>query len=875
MDKSGERPAPGCGAKEHREEGSQLDRDTDSVAAATGSPESADALDDLVRELPANFVRRVTDQKTLQRKTAIYFAILRASRRASASMFETSFTTAMAFFSMVQSVVSPVAHFGFFAGFMILSGYLLAVTAFPQVVGLFYLRFERGGRSFPQGGGSDSAGAVVGGAGEGKAAGLEDPEMAATKASEVVEKEEKQKLSTKSCGGGICENVDTVQNYLHRFYAVLTAFPQTSDCGSCSGAARSTSTTPVEPVKPPLSQAEDLQIDTTTSSHRDTSDGRTKTPYKFFPVAFAIAILTTGYSVWLFTEVLKLKSPSKPFEFMPETHMMVGFHTFGYDNFLSSGGDKQYRPLRIVWGLDADEPLRNADDFSKWFPWHTNPEPKFYFDGSYASRSMTDPAAVRHILRVGERLRATACGGLEICAARHPSDMLFVPGTESCAVRNVFKVGGFTTSTSTTTTTSSTTSTTTAAAGAAGANSTWGWSWSGGGGQHTPKPPPLASLYYNVPDAALFSPTFDYLTADIHTAPSSAIPGWSFAPLTRPLLVAEAVYRSRDFSWARDATDSSLLDASSYSQRRKAMGGSNFEAELIELHDADHPGSGNYSGRLFRWNATYWGEDDNLQQNHLQNVDFRLYGSTFFPPVSNEYQPSFTEMDGLYKTVQRILDEENARAPAALGKAVQLGQYGYYVLNLELRNTLFSGLLLMIPLCLALLVVASGNLIVSALAIWNVSLLTAQVMGYFNLLGWELGLLESLAGIIVIGLAMDYTLHFCHVFTEAGKVGSRTQGPLFSREQRVEHAYLYMGPTIFAGFVTSASAGLFLMLFSITPFFKQMGVAIFLTILSSVYMSLCYLPCLLLLCGPEGRFGDFGAMAGAVRKMLLGGARRS
>lgn len=67
---------------------------------------------------------------------------------------------------------------------------------------------------------------------------------------------------------------------------------------------------------------------------------------------------------------------------------------------------------------------------------------------------------------------------------------------------------------------------------------------------------------------------------------------------------------------------------------------------------------------------------------------------------------------------------------------------------------------------------------------------------------------------------------------------------------------LNMGPTIFAGFASSVTAGLFLFVFSATPFFNKMGTALSITVLYSVLAALVYLPCVLLLIGPSRNQGN-------------------
>ena len=53
------------------------------------------------------------------------------------ALLVTSFTTAAAFLATGFSEIMPISSFGYFAAFLILANYLLAVTLFPAAVVLF------------------------------------------------------------------------------------------------------------------------------------------------------------------------------------------------------------------------------------------------------------------------------------------------------------------------------------------------------------------------------------------------------------------------------------------------------------------------------------------------------------------------------------------------------------------------------------------------------------------------------------------------------------------------------------------------------------------------------------------------------------------
>ena len=68
-------------------------------------------------------------------------------------------------------------------------------------------------------------------------------------------------------------------------------------------------------------------------------------------------------------------------------------------------------------------------------------------------------------------------------------------------------------------------------------------------------------------------------------------------------------------------------------------------------------------------------------------------------------------------------------------------------------------------------------------------------------LGWSLGVGESIAGTIVIGLAVDYTVHLGHAYTES---------PSLLREEKTRDALTEMGVTVIAGGVTTLGSSVFM-----------------------------------------------------------------
>merc|ERR1719502_624661 len=163
---------------------------------------------------------------------------------------------------------------------------------------------------------------------------------------------------------------------------------------------------------------------------------------------------------------------------------------------------------------------------------------------------------------------------------------------------------------------------------------------------------------------------------------------------------------------------------------------------------------------------------------------------------------------------------------------------------------LMLGMAIAIPVAFLTLVYATGNIIIALYAIVSIGFVVASVLGACRAyLDWDLGIAESVAGVIVIGLAVDYTIHMGHMYDHAHhEIGAE------DREARFRFAVEKMGTTVFAGAITTAGSGIFLY-FTVLLFFGKMATLIVLTIFFSFVYSFGFFMAALLLAGPEGEFG--------------------
>ena len=190
--------------------------------------------------------------------------------------------------------------------------------------------------------------------------------------------------------------------------------------------------------------------------------------------------------------------------------------------------------------------------------------------------------------------------------------------------------------------------------------------------------------------------------------------------------------------------------------------------------------------------------------------------------------------------------------------------------NLIMQEALVSGmrngLAITFPIAFGVLLFATHNLVVALLGILSIFGIVMCVLGWCKaVMGWSLGISESIAAVMIVGLAVDYVVHLAHMYLEAedtgeyrffwSKAGESRTLPANSREARFRYAAVKMGGTVLGGAGTTFGAGV-IMFACILLFFEKFAVLISVTIMFSLIFSLFFFMPLLALVGPNGYFGD-------------------
>ena len=132
------------------------------------------------------------------------------------------------------------------------------------------------------------------------------------------------------------------------------------------------------------------------------------------------------------------------------------------------------------------------------------------------------------------------------------------------------------------------------------------------------------------------------------------------------------------------------------------------------------------------------------------------------------------------------------------------------------------------------------------LAASTIALITNAVVGLIPLLGWKLGVMESLNLTLVVGLAVDYCVHLADGYVRSKKT---------KRVDRLRDMLRTVGVSVLSGACTTLGASAF-MLGSQIMFFFQFGIFMFCTIGFSIIFALGFFTVVVGLIGPEGDRGS-------------------
>jgi hypothetical protein len=205
-----------------------------------------------------------------------------------------------------------------------------------------------------------------------------------------------------------------------------------------------------------------------------------------------------------------------------------------------------------------------------------------------------------------------------------------------------------------------------------------------------------------------------------------------------------------------------------------------------------------------------WSDDDDPTNQKLRYVSFN-FRSTLNSAVATSY-----EKDLALSAWSVLVGRINTAAPSpAQGAFATSKLFMWHITETNLVSTAFYGTIVSLLIAFVIMTVFTANIIVSLMALGTIVGVVAALAAFMVVAGWSIGIIESVAFTIVVGLSVDYTVHIGVSYIHYSR-----HWFLADRDRReiVQYAMAEIGASVVGGAVTTACSVLSLFFCTITFF---------------------------------------------------------
>jgi len=186
--------------------------------------------------------------------------------------------------------------------------------------------------------------------------------------------------------------------------------------------------------------------------------------------------------------------------------------------------------------------------------------------------------------------------------------------------------------------------------------------------------------------------------------------------------------------------------------------------------------------------------------------------------------------------------------------------FAYYYLQDALLTECVNGIMLALILAYIILNIATGNYIIATVSITVITIVVTMIMGFTVMLGWKLGILESIIYVMVVGMAVDYVVHLAESYLDS---------KYEDRHSRARDMLEIRGFSVLSGAI-STLGGIFFLFFAFIVFFLKFATVIFFLIFTSLIYSLVFFTAVMDSIGPNGEFGAWKLVWQDIKRVYAG-----
>eukprot|EP01060_Flectonema_neradi_P005178 TRINITY_DN13434_c0_g1_i1.p1 TRINITY_DN13434_c0_g1~~TRINITY_DN13434_c0_g1_i1.p1 ORF type:complete len:934 (+),score=153.99 TRINITY_DN13434_c0_g1_i1:447-3248(+) len=257
---------------------------------------------------------------------------------------------------------------------------------------------------------------------------------------------------------------------------------------------------------------------------------------------------------------------------------------------------------------------------------------------------------------------------------------------------------------------------------------------------------------------------------------------------------------------------------------------------------------------------TSWGNDPDVLSEWKPFIYAEEVGT---PPVADlrfviaELKLTVTETidndegEELWNRWEAFMQEQYTKSPCLEVEEFAKGfqsSFDFIFVRKILVEEAFEGIMLSLVLAFVILVLATTNVLVALYAAITILCIVVCTVGTIVLLGWKLGVLESIGLVMVPGLSVDFVAHLAEGYVESHQT---------ERIGRVRDMLGRVAISVVSGAISTLGASIFLFLPTII-FFNKFGIMMFMTIGFSLFWALVFFPAILASpLGPNGNIGNW------------------
>jgi predicted RND superfamily exporter protein len=179
----------------------------------------------------------------------------------------------------------------------------------------------------------------------------------------------------------------------------------------------------------------------------------------------------------------------------------------------------------------------------------------------------------------------------------------------------------------------------------------------------------------------------------------------------------------------------------------------------------------------------------------------------FFPFASRvRYDSPYDDLDDEWNMIEDWMDAHASTAPAGVASFYfSSSDFWWYDTNGQMLSTAYGAAAIALGAAAAVILLSSRSFVLAFYAIVTIGYVLTSVTATLVGFGWTLGFMECICFAILIGVSVDFVIHFCNAYS--------SMQAEHNRGERTKYALVTMGPSILAAAFTTIAAAI-IMLFT-------------------------------------------------------------